>query len=425
MDQRRELATWGEIASYLGVSVRSAQGYEERLGLPVHRLAGPRGRVFAYADEVEEWKKRQLSPSRDPEPAEQPVQAAQQHSRFPIAVRWAAALGMVSFIAVAVVFLWPRPGVPVAALVRGRLLIAQDAAGRDLWNYDLGERVFEVPGGSVWAEDIDNDGKVEIILAYNALNSGYPGRVLCFSQDGTRIKWRFEPGRPLVSDIQGESYTGPYSVNCARSVPRQRARGTRIAISSRHNMEAPNQVAILDASGRLLGEYWHPGHLAAMAVADLDGDGSPQILLGGVNNSEHSATLIAFDPDHVGGTAAPGTDHRFELTGFGAGTEKRVMLFPRSCLALSSAHLEPFNQVVTIQVVGDRVNVYTAENHVPSVSELVYYTLDKSWNVLSASPHRSVSTGARTRGTRRGIAPSLLGRRGRHLASGGSVLERL
>jgi hypothetical protein len=35
----QELTTWKEIASYLGVGVRTAQEYESQLGLPVHRLA--------------------------------------------------------------------------------------------------------------------------------------------------------------------------------------------------------------------------------------------------------------------------------------------------------------------------------------------------------------------------------------------------
>lgn len=56
-DARRILQTWQEIASYLGFSVRAAQNYERDAGLPVHRPAGQkRGRVWAYADELDAWK---------------------------------------------------------------------------------------------------------------------------------------------------------------------------------------------------------------------------------------------------------------------------------------------------------------------------------------------------------------------------------
>ena len=48
------LTSWKEIAAFLGVSVRTAQ-YWERLGLPVGRLPGARGRVVAVADDLRAW----------------------------------------------------------------------------------------------------------------------------------------------------------------------------------------------------------------------------------------------------------------------------------------------------------------------------------------------------------------------------------
>src|SRR5689334_4174929 len=42
-----ELTSWKEIASYLGVNLRTAQKWEEERNLPVRRLPGGRGRVAA------------------------------------------------------------------------------------------------------------------------------------------------------------------------------------------------------------------------------------------------------------------------------------------------------------------------------------------------------------------------------------------
>jgi hypothetical protein len=53
----RELCSWKEIASYLGVGVRTAQLWERDRGLPVRRLPGPRGQVRALVSEIEEWKR--------------------------------------------------------------------------------------------------------------------------------------------------------------------------------------------------------------------------------------------------------------------------------------------------------------------------------------------------------------------------------
>jgi|SRR5580658_436343 hypothetical protein len=62
MSERRELNTWQQIANYLGLSIRAAQNYEKTAGLPVHRLAGQtRGRVSAYADELDAWKSKALA----------------------------------------------------------------------------------------------------------------------------------------------------------------------------------------------------------------------------------------------------------------------------------------------------------------------------------------------------------------------------
>ncbi len=52
----QELSSWKEISAYLGVSVKTAQLWEQQRGLPVHRLPGPRGRVYATAEELDRWK---------------------------------------------------------------------------------------------------------------------------------------------------------------------------------------------------------------------------------------------------------------------------------------------------------------------------------------------------------------------------------
>jgi TolB-like protein/Flp pilus assembly protein TadD len=53
---RRRLDSWKEIASYLDRSEKTVRRWEEKEGLPVHRLLHEkRGSVFAYSDELEAW----------------------------------------------------------------------------------------------------------------------------------------------------------------------------------------------------------------------------------------------------------------------------------------------------------------------------------------------------------------------------------
>ncbi len=57
----QELNIWAEIAKYLAVSIRQAQYLEKRSGLPVRRVPGERGRVVAYTNEIDDWKRRRLA----------------------------------------------------------------------------------------------------------------------------------------------------------------------------------------------------------------------------------------------------------------------------------------------------------------------------------------------------------------------------
>lgn len=65
MQDKRILNSWKEISQHLGRGVRTAQRYEEKLGLPVHRPAGKeRSAVVGFSDEIDRWLSR--SPTRPP-----------------------------------------------------------------------------------------------------------------------------------------------------------------------------------------------------------------------------------------------------------------------------------------------------------------------------------------------------------------------
>src|SRR5215510_9418866 len=66
------LNTWQDVASYLGVSVRTAQTYEKTLGLPIRRMPGPRGRIVADPAELDRWKLQAAVPSVKLETASRP-----------------------------------------------------------------------------------------------------------------------------------------------------------------------------------------------------------------------------------------------------------------------------------------------------------------------------------------------------------------
>lgn len=52
---RKRLDSWKEIAVFFGRDERTVNRWEKELGLPVHRLPGTKGRVYAYTDELSAW----------------------------------------------------------------------------------------------------------------------------------------------------------------------------------------------------------------------------------------------------------------------------------------------------------------------------------------------------------------------------------
>jgi tetratricopeptide (TPR) repeat protein len=51
----KRLDSWKEIAAFFGRDERTVSRWEKELGLPVHRLPGAKGRVYAYTEELSAW----------------------------------------------------------------------------------------------------------------------------------------------------------------------------------------------------------------------------------------------------------------------------------------------------------------------------------------------------------------------------------
>jgi tetratricopeptide (TPR) repeat protein len=106
---RRRLESWKEIAAYLGRDVRTAQRWERRDQLPVHRLRHTkRGSVFAYPSELDAWRE-----SRDP--AVRTIDSVSVSA--PPTGMWAAVLGVIAACALFVLGLAWRPTEPASVVM--------------------------------------------------------------------------------------------------------------------------------------------------------------------------------------------------------------------------------------------------------------------------------------------------------------------
>jgi hypothetical protein len=387
----QELSGWKEIASHLGASVRTAQDYEKNLGLPVHRQPGEKGRVFADPVELDAWRTSRNgsgSPVRTEEAAARAPSPAAVRDVWPRRVLLAAVLTL-PFLALGA-YLLVIPHGPLADFrVEGKRLIAYNSNGGELWrhtfDFDLQGELYrpEAEKRLIWIGDLEGRGQPVLLFAPKAVDDiEAPSLLLCFAADGN-IKWRFRPGR-AVTDASGRHMVPPYMIRNLQVIVGKRPADTRIVVSSNHYLNYPNQVAFLDVHGRVVGEYWHPGHLPYLRAADLANDGRMDLLMAGVSNGNHQATLVVLDPLKVVGlmTANEVRDERYQLLGMQPAKEKAVVLFPRSAFSAG----QDYTRAIHLRVTKERLLVYVAEGEGEGAPQVLLYELDNGLNVMDLTP---------------------------------------
>jgi hypothetical protein len=374
---RPELTTWDEIAKYLGVSRRTAQDREKHMGLPIQRLPGDKARVWAYPAELDDWKARIAvrkvelsagtvagraigeSPSASvkeakpddgtPAPDEVLVLSPAPSAAFASKVmrhRGALASVLVILIGVnlgivAIKHLSQAAREPSMVSLKGRVLEMQDQENKVIWEFTLDGNPKPLPtddqsDAKPVIADIDGDGRK--VLLYNFLDATSepdpPSTLVCFDRSG-KIRWKHQIGREIRT-LGNPSMTYPqhYNLMWISTLHRPTPTGGRIVVGARRGGTSVFVVEILTKDGKMVGEYYHPGWLWAMAAIDLDEDGFDEIVLGGVNNAygnlagfDHPMTLVVLDSRRVEGQGpAPATDNR-HFVGLASGIERAVLLF--------------------------------------------------------------------------------------------------
>lgn len=386
----RELHTWKEIADYLLVTPRTAQAWEQERGLPVHRLPGGRGRVIAFTAEIDEWK-RTVPVSNGSAP-----NGGKRWGR--IGVGAGLAIGVVAALTWA---FWPRPA-PAGFRIDGTTLVALEQSGKDLWRYAIPnqyhyalERKSQQP--HIILADLDGDGRSEVLVNVEA-HEPSPERnalLICLSPSGM-VLWRFSPGGHVRSPV--DEFPLPYRIPDFAVIRTSPAAKPRIVVSSHHLILYANQVALLDVlTGQVEREYWHSGALQRLLVHDANGDGRPEIYLGGIHNASKQAVLVVLDPETMGGASVEGNPD-YQLAGLKPGTEVGRVYFPASC---HTRKLGQYNQVGALrpQAGGVAVHVWDPIPGQDHVSH--HYILSPSlslWSMLEGDNVRGIHNGLHLQG---------------------------
>ncbi|MGZ7066307.1 MAG: FG-GAP-like repeat-containing protein, partial [Candidatus Aminicenantales bacterium] len=288
------LRSWKEIATHLGYDERTCYRWEQKYGMPVHRAeaGASKSHVVAYKDELDSWFKATFTKhGRDapPKPVRRPYSP------------WLLA-GLVPVAAVVFLLLRDRTSVrgqPADFHISGSVLIVVDESGKELWRRDtkveglLDEDNYRVAFQSVDSSkslarlpslavrDIDGDGRNEVLFAVQKRDDAYgEGRLYCFDSRG-KERWRFDAGREMR--FGGRTFSPDYRIYGFGFHDFNGDGRQEVIVISYHYPQWPCQVALLDARGRMTGEFWNSGFLNDLAFPDLDGDGREEMVVVGVN----------------------------------------------------------------------------------------------------------------------------------------------
>ena len=343
MDEKKDrLISWKEIAAYLGCDVRTCLRWEKERGLPVHRPGGKPGpRVMSSKKELSEW----LAGSSHPKETTTPPAEPALPGRLVIDRKWIlifvllAVFGVAGFLGVRTLTMDREPA--DFRIDGSRLVILNAAKGR-LWEFDtkmenlwteaeyrkrFQTRRFDEEAGYSIApclaiEDIDADGHCEVLFTPHPTGGMKSNRLYCLDHNG-KERWHFDGGREMVFGNKPFSwdYFSSFEIRDFDGDGRK-----EIALFSEQNNDFPTQLVILSVTGSVRGEYWNSGRIIDLSQADLDGDGRPEVIIGGVNNEYKKAFIAVFEPRNLAGSS-PNTG-TYKSSSLSTGTERAYVLLP-------------------------------------------------------------------------------------------------
>ena len=329
-----ELHGWKEIAAALGTNVRTAQKYESRHGLPVRRMPGKRGRVYALRDEILAWRdQRRLA---EPEGLMDRLAALS-------GVRLASAAGAAVAALIGALLIFWNGSPPVASLRwNGPVLEALDARGRVLWGRSFPSPPANPSPNPAWTMTELLEGERRL-LVFHQPSEAAPARLFCFSDGGT-LEWRYPPPARSGFGLRLRAFA---------PLPPE-VRSARVAVALLDEAGTATQIRLLGADGEEAAAITRPGVFDKLATADPDISGTGLLLAGGFDRERGQAALlrIGVSTPPASRQAAVSVPARPEVAVQG------VALFPRTRL---NRRLDLFNRVAALRTAGDLVVVRVQE----------------------------------------------------------------
>lgn len=343
------LVSWKEIAAYLGCDVRTCLRWEKERGLPVHRPGGQPGpRVFAWKHELDNWLAGKPSPEAAANPA--PVLVSTAVERGSISRTWA-------FVAALIIIVGGLAYFGIRALtmdrepddfaIDGNKLVILNKASQLIGTFEVGPEdlepesqyrsLFQIrqpapddpESGILYPlrlsfTDLNGDGHKEVLYVPRVQGTNNARWLYCLDRRGRKL-WSapYEGGKELIFGDK------PFAWNYFSSFETHDLDDDgrlEILVISDQNSDWPTQLTILSRDGKVLGEYWNSGRITSTAMADLNGDGRRELIIGGTNAEYNKPFVAIFDPRRVSGSSP--NSGEFHSANLSAGSELAYILFP-------------------------------------------------------------------------------------------------
>lgn len=233
--------------------------------------------------------------SRDPPAPAPPAAAGARRSRRRLAVL--AALPVL--LGAAALTLPGFVGLHVAIDEPHGIVEVSDALmGRRIWRRDFANEIRDWRRAP-WDQDV--------LLIGLAAERADGGRLLAVDADRGETLWEVEPDRGELALAFDRQYIDSGAFHCRDILDADLdGDGSReIVVHFMHNKWYPSVVLVVDRDGRVESQYANRGHLCDLHVMDLEADGRDEIVGAGTNNAPQyrGATLFILDDGHRTGAA--------------------------------------------------------------------------------------------------------------------------
>ncbi|MDE3166225.1 MAG: hypothetical protein KGN36_10490 [Acidobacteriota bacterium] len=375
----QEFHTWGEIAGYLGISIREAQNREKSDGLPVRRIGeGKKPRVFALRSELDAWKLAASGAAAAPVPAVAPGKLWTRR-----AVLGAAGVA-VAGMGAGLYFTRRRPRIEHAVLT-GSLLTALDGLGRTIWEHRFsGELVEGNPADGAWQVqvlDLEGAGEPGVVVTCNRSTPGFPGAThseLAYVGSEGRVRWTL-PCRPDLLDIEGRPFEPEWVISHVLAVPA--GKQVELWVAAKHLRAWPGCILRVDPHGRSSVQLANAGHVEWLCL--LPGPGDRRVAVCGENNAYERSFGAVVGVDDPPSSSAPGGRPERRFANGPTGTVRDYILFPTTEMLI--AEDSPYGDTIRAASTRAATVLFEVRANSSLVAEL-FYEFSSSVVPLSVTP---------------------------------------